>query len=228
MIQGRVGHVPSVMSGRDAIIEGLVAKRLVMQPEQRRHIATNLVVLEQTDSVARAASYLVLIATLDGPPRTLATGRYEDDLVKCEDGQLAHSSEVGHTGLRRAVMPARALPRRPGGARAFSSRSSPRSTAIASGFRRRPRKRAASSWRWGSRRSSSAPPTAMAVLPLRAPRSRRPLRRRPRLGARARRAPPRPGDGRGRVRLHELGCAGGLLPRSRRQHRRADRASWDR
>lgn len=86
VIQGRVGHVPSVMQGRDAIIEGLVAKRLVMQPEQRRHIATNLVVLEQTDSVARAASYLVLIATLDGSPRTLATGRYEDDLVKCEDG----------------------------------------------------------------------------------------------------------------------------------------------
>ena len=32
------------------------------------------------------ATWLVLIATLDGSPRTLATGRYEDDLVKCEDG----------------------------------------------------------------------------------------------------------------------------------------------
>ena len=86
VIQGRVGHVPSVMSGRDAIVEGLVAKRLVMQPEQRRHIATNLVVLEQTDSLAQALSYLVLVATVDGSPRILATGRYEDDLVKCDDG----------------------------------------------------------------------------------------------------------------------------------------------
>jgi 3-phenylpropionate/cinnamic acid dioxygenase small subunit len=87
VIQGRVGHVPSVMTGRDAIVEGLIAKRLVMQPEQRRHVATNFVVLEQTDGGARAASYLVLMATLDGPPRTLATGRYEDELVKCEDGR---------------------------------------------------------------------------------------------------------------------------------------------
>jgi ketosteroid isomerase-like protein len=86
-IHGRVGHVPSVMSGRDAIIEALIAKRLVMQPEQRRHIATNFVVMEQTDTQARAASYLLLVATLDGPPQPLATGRYEDDLAKCEDGR---------------------------------------------------------------------------------------------------------------------------------------------
>jgi hypothetical protein len=86
-IHGRVGHVPSVMVGRDTIVDSLVGKRLVMQPEQRRHIATNLVVPEQTDSRARAVSYLLLVATLDGPPQPLATGRYEDDLVKCDDGR---------------------------------------------------------------------------------------------------------------------------------------------
>ena len=68
----------------------------------------------------------------------------------------------------------------------------------------------------------------LAVLPLRLPRPGRPLRGSARLGPRPGRALARQRDRRGRVRLHELGCEGALLPRPGRQHRRADRASRDR
>lgn len=85
-IHGNVGRVPAAMVGRDAIVGALVGKWEAIRPEQRRHVATNLVVLEQTETTARAASYLVLVATSDGSTTVLATGRYEDDLVKGEDG----------------------------------------------------------------------------------------------------------------------------------------------
>jgi 3-phenylpropionate/cinnamic acid dioxygenase small subunit len=86
-IHGDVGRVPATMIGREAIVDGLVGKWDVIRPEQRRHVATNLVVLEQTDAAARAASYLVLVATTSGPPAVLSTGRYEDELTKGEDGR---------------------------------------------------------------------------------------------------------------------------------------------
>jgi 3-phenylpropionate/cinnamic acid dioxygenase small subunit len=86
-IHGNVGRVPATMVGRDAIVAALVRKWDVIRPEQRRHIATNLCVLEQGEATARAASYLVLIATSGGTPTVLATGRYEDDLVKGDDGR---------------------------------------------------------------------------------------------------------------------------------------------
>ena len=84
-IVGDVGQVPATMAGRDAILDGLIGKWTAIRPEQRRHIATNLVVLEQTEATARAASYFVLVATSRGRPELLATGRYDDELVKGSD-----------------------------------------------------------------------------------------------------------------------------------------------
>lgn len=86
-IRGSVGRVPATMVGRDAIVAALAGKWEAIRPEQRRHVATNLVVLDQSESTARAASYLVLVATSGGTPTVLATGRYEDDLVKGPDGR---------------------------------------------------------------------------------------------------------------------------------------------
>ena len=86
-IVGDVGQVPATMTGRGAIADGLIGKWTTIKPEQRRHVATNLVVLEQTDDTAHAASYFVLVATSGGPPTVLSTGRYEDELVKEPDGR---------------------------------------------------------------------------------------------------------------------------------------------
>lgn len=86
-IHGNVGRVPATMVGRDTIVAALVGKWEAIRPEQRRHIATNLVVLEQGATTARAASYLALVATSGGTTAVLATGRYEDDLVKGDDGR---------------------------------------------------------------------------------------------------------------------------------------------
>ena len=86
-IVGDVGQVPATMAGRDAIRDGLIGKWTAIKPEQRRHIGTNLVVLEQTETTAKSASYFVLVATSDGRPTLLATGRYDDELVKGADGR---------------------------------------------------------------------------------------------------------------------------------------------
>ena len=86
-IVGDVGQVPATMPGREAILDGLIGKWTAIRPEQRRHVATNLVVLEQTETTARAASYFVLIATTEGRAELLATGRYDDELVKGADGR---------------------------------------------------------------------------------------------------------------------------------------------
>jgi ketosteroid isomerase-like protein len=86
-IVGEVGRVPAAMNGREAIVAGLTGKWAAIRPEQRRHVATNLVVLEQTDATARAMSYLVLVSTSSGSPVVLSTGRYDDELVKGPDGR---------------------------------------------------------------------------------------------------------------------------------------------
>ena len=108
------------------------------------------------------------------------------------------------------------LPRR-------SCRSSPSSTASGSGSRLGAGRRSRGRRGGGdgarvraparARRSTTSPSSCRATAStLRSP------------GPRARRAAPRPRDGRCRLRLHELGRAGGLLPRPGRQHRGADRA----
>ena len=223
VIQGRVGHVPSVMSGRDAIIEGLVAKRLVMQPEQRRHIATNLVVLEQTDSLDEQRRI-----SCSSPPWTVRRGRLQQDDMRtissnarmvtgaffgdwpyrtptCRD-----ALELSHVGLEAPGILVPEL------ATFYGDRLGlPTATAEAGGL----------IVEVGESTLELHPADGAAYyhLAFLVPGDRFDAAL---AWAGARRAPPPPGDGRRRVRLHELGCAGGLLPRSRRQHRRADRAPW--
>lgn len=83
-----VGQVPPSMSGRSAIVDGLLGKWEWVRPAQRRHYGTNPVVLSQTTKSAEVVSYLLLVETRNGVPSILATGRYHDQWIKdAEDGK---------------------------------------------------------------------------------------------------------------------------------------------
>lgn len=88
VMHAEVGQVPPSMSGRSAIVAGLVGKWEWVRPAQRRHFGTNPVVLSQTISSAEVVSYLLLVETRDGLSSILATGRYHDHWVKdAQDGK---------------------------------------------------------------------------------------------------------------------------------------------
>lgn len=55
------------------------------QADQRRHVTTN-VVIEQKGDTATAQSYLTLFSSRDGTLTALSTGKYDDELVRTEDG----------------------------------------------------------------------------------------------------------------------------------------------
>jgi ketosteroid isomerase-like protein len=52
-----------------------------IQTDQRRHVTTNVVIIEQTDTTASVCSYLTLLVTDSGSTRLQATGAYRDQFV---------------------------------------------------------------------------------------------------------------------------------------------------
>lgn len=75
------GTVVYEKSGRDAVlqmIEGVWAE----SQGQRRHIMTNTLVTKQSNESAAVLSYLLLIKYDDGRPTVVATGVYQDTVVK--------------------------------------------------------------------------------------------------------------------------------------------------
>lgn len=81
-IRGSIGDMPTVMSGRDEIVEHMRARHRATQPVQRRHVITNVVIEELDGDRARASAYLLLGSTADGVLAVDVTGRYEDELAK--------------------------------------------------------------------------------------------------------------------------------------------------
>lgn len=62
-------------------VMGLFTDHHGVQRDQRRHVTTNLVVLEETDDSASIASYLSLFVTEGDDVRLQATGVYRDQVA---------------------------------------------------------------------------------------------------------------------------------------------------
>ena len=87
-IEGAIGSVPAVMSGRAEIRRAMGERKAATASAQRRHIITNVILDEDGDGRIRAACYLLLGSTEDGTLRLPVTGRYTDLLVRVEDRWL--------------------------------------------------------------------------------------------------------------------------------------------
>src|SRR4051812_33703659 len=77
------GTVYATLSGRDPILE-FVAGTRDSQPDQRRHVLSNLFTLGRTDDRVTVRAYLLLVtngASPDEPFEALGTGVYELDVV---------------------------------------------------------------------------------------------------------------------------------------------------
>lgn len=66
-------------------VMGLFTDHHGIQQDQRRHVTTNLVILNETDTTAEIASYLTLLVTEDNVSRLQATGVYRDKVALVGD-----------------------------------------------------------------------------------------------------------------------------------------------
>jgi 3-phenylpropionate/cinnamic acid dioxygenase small subunit len=85
----------ATLSGRDAIFDFIAGTR-DSQPDQRRHVITNLRTLARGADKVTVRAYLLLVtagASLDDPFEALGTGVYELDVVH-EDGEPRFSRFV--------------------------------------------------------------------------------------------------------------------------------------
>lgn len=71
--------------GRDAIVDWLMGFWDV-QTDQRRHVFTNVVIDDLTDSTATAHAYVVLLASADSTMVPQTAGPYRLSMVKDDDG----------------------------------------------------------------------------------------------------------------------------------------------
>lgn len=79
----------ATLTGREAILE-FVAGTRDSQPDQRRHVMSNLRTLARTDTRVSVRLYLLLVtngASLAEPFEAVGTGVYELDVIR-EDGEL--------------------------------------------------------------------------------------------------------------------------------------------
>jgi 3-phenylpropionate/cinnamic acid dioxygenase small subunit len=86
------GTVYATLTGRAPILE-FVAGTRDSQPDQRRHVMTNLRTLARTDESVTVQAYLLLVtngASLDEPFTALGTGVYEIEIVRA-GGELRFS-----------------------------------------------------------------------------------------------------------------------------------------
>jgi 3-phenylpropionate/cinnamic acid dioxygenase small subunit len=89
------GTSHATLTGREAIL-GFVAGTRDSQPDQRRHVMSNLRTLARTDSQVTVRVYLLLVtngASLEDPFEAIGTGVYELDVIR-EDGELCFSRFV--------------------------------------------------------------------------------------------------------------------------------------
>jgi hypothetical protein len=78
------GDVIGPFEGKEAIL-GLMKGSLEQQTDQRRHLTTNIIFKEETDTTATVISYLTLTAVENSSLSVLSTGVYTDRLV-LDDG----------------------------------------------------------------------------------------------------------------------------------------------
>lgn len=79
--------------GSDAIVQ-MMTEAHQGQDDVRRHVITNVVVDDVSDTSARAVSYLTLLTISDGKVNLLTTGRYEDELVRTDDQWLFRKRHI--------------------------------------------------------------------------------------------------------------------------------------
>lgn len=79
------GDLIGPFEGKEAVLK-LMTDSLASQTDQRRHVTTNVVVRAEDENSAQVSSYLTLISIQDGKAVLLSTARYEDELVREDDG----------------------------------------------------------------------------------------------------------------------------------------------
>ncbi len=85
---GRVGMPDEVkIVGRAALLKFAGAAAARRGAVQNRHIQTNTMIVEQTETTAHAKTYLLVMQTRGAnPPEPGLTSVYDDQLVKTDDG----------------------------------------------------------------------------------------------------------------------------------------------
>jgi uncharacterized protein (TIGR02246 family) len=78
----------SVRNGRSEILATFRASFAARSPDSppRRHVVTNLVLLEHSSDQARARCYVTVLRIVDGEAKTSTTGIYTDRLVRDTGG----------------------------------------------------------------------------------------------------------------------------------------------
>jgi 3-phenylpropionate/cinnamic acid dioxygenase small subunit len=79
------GEVVGPLNGRAEVRE-FFGGRLAIRTERRRHVTTNVIIDEETETEASTRCYLTLIQFAGGTPTVIATGWYRDRLVKDAGG----------------------------------------------------------------------------------------------------------------------------------------------
>ena len=70
---------------RDAVLD-FFEQAFAAQSDQRRHVVTNLRLLEDGEDAARAEAYLTLIVTDEGATQLKSAGRYDAEVVLEAEG----------------------------------------------------------------------------------------------------------------------------------------------
>jgi hypothetical protein len=79
------GDLIGPFEGKEAVMK-LMTDSLASQTDQRRHVTTNMAVRSQDADSASVSSYLTLLSVENGKATLLSTARYDDELVREEDG----------------------------------------------------------------------------------------------------------------------------------------------
>ena len=79
------GDLIGPFDGKEAIMK-LMVDSLASQTDQRRHVTTNMAVRSEDGDSAKVSSYRTLISVKDGKATLLSTARYDDELIREEDG----------------------------------------------------------------------------------------------------------------------------------------------
>lgn len=99
-VEATVAHgdpVPRLV-GPQAIADFIMSGRR-SQGDRRRHLVTNLWIDKLTANTAVAHSYHVIVIADEGAVRLKSMGTYEDDMVRCPDGEW-------RTALKRVTLDA--------------------------------------------------------------------------------------------------------------------------
>ncbi|WP_158734747.1 nuclear transport factor 2 family protein [Alteribacillus sp. YIM 98480] len=79
------GDMIGPFDGHQSIMK-LMKDSMETQTDKRRHVTSNLFFEDESETNAKAISYLTLFATENGVIKLLTTGIYRDEVVKTADG----------------------------------------------------------------------------------------------------------------------------------------------